>query len=301
MANNTKHWVEELFSPRFSAEDFLRESFEPELLMSEKRAKERASKKEEIYRAAVCEFQEKEKKKKKELLSKMIIRECCVQDHAVTAQHANCESCLKADNDSSTASKSGGHCLWNEKELNLLRAEMNKKHSEGACFNFQLSACKLEISELKAKQKETERDLEALKMALAASKREIECKRVLINQLKKDGDKREADLRTLRKYMQKNHAMVQELNTSMSKAREEVHHLQLQNSDLQQELCTSQQQQELKLLIASEKAKRQYDSQIKKLLREIETLKEERQVARHQHEQDVAELDLLRRLYILDK
>ncbi|XP_073494017.1 coiled-coil domain-containing protein 160 [Phyllobates terribilis] len=297
MANNTKHWVEELFSPRFNTEDFLRESFEPELLMSEKRAKERASTMEEIYRAAVCEFQEKEKRKKKKLMSEMIIRE----DQAVTAQHTTCESCLKRDIHSSTASENGGHCLWNEKELNLLRAEMNKKHSEGARFSFQLSACKLEISELKVKQKETERKLEALKMALAASKRENECKLVLINQLKKDGEKREADLRTLRKDMHKKHAMVQKLTTSMSKAREEVHHLQLHNTDLQQELNTLQHQQELKIIIASEKTKLQYDTQIKKLLREIETLKEERQVVRHQHAQDVAELDLLRRLYIHDK
>ncbi|KAM4021336.1 coiled-coil domain-containing protein 160 [Anomaloglossus baeobatrachus] len=301
MENNTKHWVEELFTPHFSAEDFLRESLEPELLLSEKLAKERAMKIETIYKAAVCEFQEKDKKKKRELLSKMIIHEPCVQDQSVTAQHATCRACLKADNACDTASNSSGHCLWSEKELNLLRAEMNKKHSEGARFNLQLRACKLEISELKAKQKETEKKLEALKVALAASKRENECKRVLINQLKKDGEKREADLQSLRKDVHKKHATVQGLTTSMSKAREEAYHLQLQNTDLQQELDTLRQQHKLKILIVSEKTKHEYDAQIKKLLREIETLKEERQLVRHQHDQDVAELNLLRRLYIHEK
>ncbi|XP_069798758.1 coiled-coil domain-containing protein 160 [Dendropsophus ebraccatus] len=301
MENSKKHWVEELFSPHFTAEDFLHGSFEPELLIMEKQGKERAQKVEAIYRAALCEFQEKEKKKKRDLLSKMIVRESLVQDLPAPAQHATCESYQKADNDSATTSNSSGYCIWNEKELNLLRSEMNKKHSEGAHFSLQLSACKLEISELKAKQKETERELEALKTALAASKRANECKSVLINQLKKEGEKKEADLQALRKDVHRKCAGVQELTTSLSKAAEEIRRLQLQNTDLQQELNTLQQRQELKVIIASEKTKLRYEGQIKKLLKEIETLKEERQLERHQHGQDVAELDLLRKLYINEK
>ncbi|XP_075690495.1 coiled-coil domain-containing protein 160 [Rhinoderma darwinii] len=301
MEKNKKHWVEELFSPRFSAEDFLHESFEPQLLISEKQAKERARKLKGIYKAAVCEFQEKEKQKKRELLSKLIIRESSMPDQPVVGQHATCESCQKADNDAATNSKSSGHCIWNEKELNLLRSEMNKKHSEGAHCNLQLSACKLEISELKAKQKETERELEALKVALAASKRANVCKSVLIIQLKKEGEKKEVDLRALRKEMHEKRVMAQELTMSLSKAREEIHHLQLQYTDLEQGLNTLQQQQELKIIIASEKTKLKYDAQIKKLLREKDTLKEERQMERHQRDQDVAELDFLRRLYIHEK
>ncbi|XP_040261380.1 coiled-coil domain-containing protein 160 isoform X2 [Bufo bufo] len=300
MQNNKKHWVEELFSPHFSAEDFLHGSFEPELLISEKQAKERARNVAEIYKTAVHDFQEKEKKKKRELLSKMIVQDS-VQDKAVPAQDATCESYQKEENGSATTSESNGHCIWNEKDLNLLRSEMNKKHSEGAHLNLQLRACKLEISELKAKQKKTERELEALKIALAASKRVNEYKNVLINQLKKEGEKKEADLQALRKDRHKKCMMVQDLTTSLSKATEEINHLQLQNTDLQQELNNLQQQQELKIIFASEKTKLKYESQIKKLCRETETLKEEMQLERHQHGQDVAELDLLRRLYIYGK
>ncbi|KAM3910740.1 PHD finger protein 6 isoform 2-T4 [Leptodactylus fuscus] len=296
MASSKKHWVEELFAPRFSAEDFLHESFEPELLISEKLAIERARKLEGIYKAALCEFQEKEKKR--ELLSKMITRESSVQEQAVPTQNATCE---KADNDSAATSKSSGHCIWNEKELNLLRSEMNKKHSEAAHSNLQLRACKLQISELKAKQKETERELEALKVALAGSKRANECKNVLINRLKKDGEKKEADLQALRKDLAEKCVLVQDLTTSLSKATSEMQHLHLQNTDLQQELQTLQQQQELQILIASEKTKLKYDAEIRRLQREKETLKEERQLERHQRDQDVAELDLLRRLYIHEK
>ncbi|XP_056395215.1 coiled-coil domain-containing protein 160 [Hyla sarda] len=296
MENNKKHWIEELFSPHFSAE-----SFEAELLISEKQAKERAQKVEAIYKDVLCEFQENETKKKRDLLSKMIIHESSVQDQPGPAQHATCESCQKANNDSASASKSSRYCIWNEKELNLLRSEMNEKHSEGAHLSLQLSACKLEISELKAKQKETERELEALKMALAASKRANECKRVLINELKKEGEKKEANLQALRKDMHKKCAVVQELTTSMSNAREEKRHLQLRNTELQQEMSTLQQQQQLKVIIASEKTKLRYDAQIKKLQQEIETLKEERRVERHQRGQDVAELEFLRKLYINEK
>ncbi|KAG8553361.1 hypothetical protein GDO81_003388 [Engystomops pustulosus] len=301
MENSKKHWVEELFSPRFTAEDFLHESIEPKLLISEKLAIERASKLEAIYRAALCEFQEKENRKKRELLSKMIVQESSVQDQAVPAQLATCEPCKKADNDSTAAAKSSVHCIWNEKELNLLRSEMDKKHSEGAHSSLQLAAYKLHTSELKAKQKETERELEALKMALAASKRANECKNVLIHQLKKEGEKKGADLQALRKDTHQKCDTVQDLTTRLSKAREEINHLQLQNSDLKQELNSIQQQHQLKIIIASEKAKLKYEAQMKKMQRELETLKEERLVESHQRAQDVAELDLLRRLYIHEK
>lgn len=304
MENNKKHWVEELFPPRFSAEDFLHESFEPDLTMLEKLAKERAIKVAEIYQSAVCDYQKKEKKKKRDLLSKMIIRESSMQDQQdqpAPAQHATCESCQKRNNESAPSGKGSGHCIWNETELNLLRSEMNKNHSGGAHFSLQLDACKLEISELKAKQKKTEKELEALKMALAASKRANECKSVLINQLKKEGEKKEADLQAARKDVHKKCVMVQDLSTSVSNASEEIRHLQLQNTDLQQELNTVKQQEDLKIIIASEKTKLKYDAQIKKLLREMETLKEERRMERHQRDQEVAELDLLRRLHIREK
>ncbi|XP_066435987.1 coiled-coil domain-containing protein 160 [Eleutherodactylus coqui] len=301
MEDHKKHWVEELFRPRFSAEDFLHESFEPELLISEKQAKERARKVEGIYKAAVCEFQEKEKKQKREFLSKMMIHESSAQNRAAPVQHATCESCHRANNDSATTSRSGAHCIWEEGELNLLRSQMNKTHSEGAQSSLRLRACKLQISELKVKQKETEQELEALKVALAASKRASECKSVLINQLKKEGEKKEADLQALRTDRHTKCVMVQDLTTSLSKAREDLHRLQLQNVDLQQELKTFQEQQELNLIIVAEKTKLKYDAQIKKSLREMETLKDERKMEKHQHDQDVAELNLLRRLYIHEK
>ncbi|XP_063793544.1 coiled-coil domain-containing protein 160 [Pseudophryne corroboree] len=274
MDTRKKHWVEELFSPRFSAQDFFHESFEPDLLTSEKVAKEKAKRVEGIYQAAVDKVQKEEKQKRKEILSKMIIRD---YDQADPAQSATCRYCQKLNTDSVTAVDGNNYCIWNEDELSLLRHEMNKNHSEGSRLKLQFSACKIEISELKAKQKETERELEALRLTLAASKRANECKSVLIKQIQKDGEKKDSDLQVLKKDLQGKCVMLSRLTRNLSRSREEIQDLQFQKQDLEQELKTLKLQQELRNDFAIENVKLQYEVKINKLLREIETIKEKRQ------------------------
>ncbi|XP_075042103.1 coiled-coil domain-containing protein 160 [Mixophyes fleayi] len=276
MDTKKKHWVEELFPPHFSAQDFFHESFEPDLLTSEKVTKEKAKRVEGIYQAAVGRFQKEEKQKRKELLSKMIIRDYDSDVQVAPAQNTTCISCKKLNTDSIPFISSNNHCIWNENDLSLLRHEMNKAHSDGAQLKLQFNACKLEISELKAKQKETERELEAVRMSLSASKRADECKSVLLKQMQKDGEKKDADLQVLKKDLHGKCVMLNGLTKSLSKSREEIQDLQLQKQDLEQELKTLRQQQELKNYIAIQNVKVQYDVQINRLLREIETVKGKR-------------------------
>lgn len=283
MEDQKKHWVEELFAPRFTAQDLFYETFEPDLLLSEKLAKERAKTVKGIYQAALRELKEDEKQKQKDKLSKLIIRdyESSNQKAPATAQNTTCASCQKSNvSSSTTVGDDNNRCIWSEHEINLLRHEMSKNHSEGTRLKLQLEACKLELSELKAKQKKTEQELEAARAELAASKRYAECKSVFLKQMQKDGLKKDAEIQFLKKDLQDRAGMLQNLTSSLYKARKEMQDLQLQNNDMEYELKTLRQQQGLQNIFAVENMKLQFSRKVNNLREEIESIKAEREKQR---------------------
>ncbi|CAI9549406.1 unnamed protein product [Staurois parvus] len=285
MEDKKKHWVEELFTPRFTAQDLLYETFEPDLLLSEKLAKERAQTVEGIYHAALGKLQEDEKRKRKDHLSKLIIHddETSGQKTPVTTQTTICASCQKLNRSSATTvGDDKKKCIWSEHELNLLRHEMSKKHSEETRLKLQLDTCMLQLSDLKAKQKKTEQELEAVRAELAASKRYAECKSVLLKQLQKDGLKKDAEVQFLKKDLQDKAGMLQNCTNSLQKARKETQDLQLQNNDLEDELKSLRQQQGLEKIFAVENMKLQFSRKVNKLREEIESIKAEREKQRPQ-------------------
>lgn len=280
MEEKKKHWVEELFAPRFTAQDLFYETFEPDLLLSEKLAKERAKTVKVIYQAALDELQEDEKQKRKDKLSKLIIRdyESSAQKTPATAQNTTCASCQKLNGSSATtAGVDNNRCIWSEQEINLLRHEMSKNHNEGTRLKLQLEACKLALSELKDKQTKTEQELEAAKAELAASKRYTECKSVFLKQMQKDGLKKDAEIEFLKKDLQDKAGMLQKLASSFHKARKEMQDLQLQNNDMEYELKTLRRQKGLENIFAVENMKLQFSRKVNKLREEIESVKAERE------------------------
>ncbi|KAM5145397.1 coiled-coil domain-containing protein 160 [Mantella aurantiaca] len=277
MEDKKKHWVEELFAPRFTAQDLFYDTLEPDLLLSEKLAKSRATKVEGIYQAALSKLQEDERQKRKENLSKLIIQdyESYAQKSPATAQSTTHASCPKTHSNSTDTADDINTCIWTEHELNLLRHEMNKKHNEGTRLKLQLDAYKLELSELKAKRKESDRELEAVRAELAASKRYAECKHVLVKQMQKDDDKKDAELQFLKKDLQDKAAMLHHLAHSYHKAKKEMQDMQMRNTDLEHELKSLRQQQGLDNIFAVENMKLKFSRKVNKLREEIESIKAE--------------------------
>ncbi|XP_018420902.1 PREDICTED: coiled-coil domain-containing protein 160 [Nanorana parkeri] len=276
MEDQKKHWVEELFTPRFTAQDLFYETFEPDLLLSEKLAKERAKAVQGIYQASLCKLQADEKLKRKETLCKRITQdyESSAQKKPTTTQSSTCAACQKL-NSNSTDTVGDNKCIWSEQELKLLRHEMNKTHSEGTQLKLQLDAYKLELSQLKAKQKETKRELEAVRAELAASKRYTESKSVLLKQMQKEGAKKDAELQFLKKDLQDKTLMVHNLTNGLQKARKGMQDLQLQNNDLEYELKSLKQQQGLENIFAVENMKLKFSRKVNKLRKEIDSITSE--------------------------
>ncbi|KAM4664124.1 coiled-coil domain-containing protein 160 [Discoglossus pictus] len=297
MEDEGKHWVETLFSPHFSAQDFFNLKFEPDQLISEKNAKERAKSVEQIYRAALVRSQEEEKLQRKEYLSKLIIQDSDSTKELEPVAGVQ-ETCACGRRITSSVSSAGDNTdlgIWTGNDLNLLRHEMNKKQSEAAHLKLQLSACKLEISELNAKYKNAEKELEALKNAFVISKKENLCKYVQLDQMEKDSRKKDDGIQDLRKELYENYVKLRSANKHLINAQEEIQDLQLKNKDLEAELKTLKQQQELKNTAAIEKVKVKCNVEMKKLLREIDSVKEELSNEKALHARDKMALELLRK------
>ncbi|XP_072286547.1 coiled-coil domain-containing protein 160 [Pyxicephalus adspersus] len=279
MEDQKKHWVEELFAPHFTTKDLFYETFEPDILLSERVAKERAKKVEGIYQAALCKLQEDEKQERKKRLSRMIIQDykSSAQETPTAAQSITCASCQNLITSSSKTVGAPDSCIWSEHELNLLRQEMNKKHSEGIQLKLQLDACKLELSELKTKRKETEQELEALRAELAASKRYTECKNVFLKHMQKEDAKKDAEIQFLKKDQRDKVNMLHNLTNSLQQTRREMQDLQLQNNDLEYEVKSLRQQQGLENIFAVENMKLKFSRKVNRLREEIEFIKAEKE------------------------
>ncbi|XP_053330024.1 coiled-coil domain-containing protein 160 [Spea bombifrons] len=299
MAEEKKHWVEELFPPHFSADDFLYQTFEPETLTSEKFAERRAKTLQNIYQNALQKTQQEEEERRRELLSKRIVRAYDLHvtetkpEQSNANQHETCRVCGGVNTSPPRSAESNG--IWSSVELNVLRQEINRSQSEEARLKLKFDAYMNEMSELKAKYSKTLEELEAAKEALSISKRENECRKTQIKQFEKDLPRKEATIQDLRKDLHGKCVQVSSLNKLLAKAREDVQELQLKNKDFQQEMNTLKQQQELKNAISTEKLKLKYNVEINKLQKQIEILKEELTCKSAQHARDLIALDLLRK------
>ncbi|XP_030065513.1 coiled-coil domain-containing protein 160 [Microcaecilia unicolor] len=298
------HWVEKLFSPHFSAQDFLEQAHKPEASASEKLARERAKRVEEIYNTAVKKFQEEKKLKAKRFNSSLIVSDCEPKlteeskTHLITKRERNNACCGDANISFSTEECSKDIedcCVWNKRELVILRQEMTRKHCEGFSQRMQLSAMKLELADIKVRCKKAEEDMENMERKLAKSRRETKCKVVLLEQTQKDILKKNLELRVLKEELEEKSLNVNNLNRDLLNARKEIQELSQRNQDLQQELKTLKQDHELTSMTATEKAKLQFELEIKKLHREIDTCEKELNAEKLQHARDLKALELLRK------
>ncbi|KAM8952364.1 coiled-coil domain-containing protein 160 [Pelodytes ibericus] len=301
MEGEKKHWVEELFSPNFSAEDFFHLTFEPDQLPSEKLAERRAKAVEKIYHASLQKSRQEEKENRRKSFSRLIVQDYELHvpeknikhKQSTPDQQATCGLCGKSStNPSSTANND---CIWDGNELSILRQEMSKNQSIETHLKIQLDACNLEIAELKAKYSKTLQKLDNMKSLFATVKRENECKTILINVMQKDLPKKDAAILALKKDLHGKCVQISSVNKHLNKARGDFQELQLKNKDLKQEIMTLKQQQELTNAALIEKLRLEHNVEINNLQREIKVIKEEKNSDKMQHARDVIALDLLRK------
>uniref|UniRef100_A0A8C5WC31 Uncharacterized protein n=1 Tax=Leptobrachium leishanense TaxID=445787 RepID=A0A8C5WC31_9ANUR len=301
MQDNKKHWVEELFSPHFTADDFLYQTFEPDQLASEKLAEKRAKTVEAIYHSVLQKTHEEEKVKRKAFLSDIIVRdyelsppeEMRVLHDPATEQYGACRSCGKVN--LSSSANNDNRCIWDGNDLNILRHEINRSQAENARLKIHLDAGNHEASELKEKNSKTVQELEDVKASLSVSKREDKCKNVLITQLQRNLPKKDAAIQGLRKDLHGKCVEANGLHKHLAEAKEEIQGLQLKNKDLERELTNLKRRQELTIATLEEKLKLKYHLEICKLHREIQTAKDETTSEKLQHARDLNALDLLRK------
>ncbi|XP_014380148.2 coiled-coil domain-containing protein 160 [Alligator sinensis] len=304
LEEESKHWVEKLFAPHFTAQDFFSRVYQLESLMSEKLAFERAKRVEEIYNMAIIKFQEEKGLKRKESLSKLIVREA--EPNLVGAkiniskeETEGDSACCGAGNldvgTEESLKETEGHCIWNAKELAALRQEMHKNHLEGVSLKLQLSSLNAELGELTAKYKKIEMDFENAEQELLNLKKEVRCKTFQLEQIERDSLKKDLELQALKQDLHEKSAHIRSLNEELLQAREEIQNLELKNKDLQQEFMKLKQQQELGNKTTIEKVKMQYGVEIRKIKRELESVKIELSAERVSRTRSCKALERLRK------
>ncbi|XP_005990428.1 coiled-coil domain-containing protein 160 [Latimeria chalumnae] len=301
-----QHWVEELFPPHFNVEDLLGGKSH-HFLISEKLASDRAKRVEEIYSVAVKQFQEEQKLKQKEYISKMTVREykmdlCQTEKDSKgwqnTAEEKRAINCKRSD--MLTSVEEGikeieNHCIWTDQELALLRQAMFRKDLEGHFLKTQLLAMKTELENLKAKYKNLEDDLETKDRKLSESKQEMHCRTVHLEQIERENLKKDFELQTLKKDLQERSASMRVLNKELRQIKIQIQDLHFKNKELAQELKKLKQQHESEKLKMMEDVKIQYSLKVKKLQKEVETIKIELNTEKLQHARHISALEVLRK------
>ncbi|KAM7160791.1 coiled-coil domain-containing protein 160 isoform 2-T2 [Macrochelys suwanniensis] len=303
MENKGEHWVEKLFSPHFSAQDFFSQAYQPESLMFEKLALARAKRVEEIYNRAIKKCQEGKRLERKECFSKLIVRE--YEPNIVGAKiniskketegDSACCGAGNLDVGTEESLKKTESSIWNAKELADLQQEMHKNHVEGVSLKLQLSTLNAELVELKAKYKKIQVDFENAEQELLNSKKEVRCKNTQLQQIQKDSLKKDFELQDLKQHLHEKSANIRSLNEELLQARKEIQSLDLKNKDLQQEVKKLKQQHDLGNKASIEKVKLHYDLKIRNIQKELEAVKSELSDEKLLHAKNVKALEILRK------
>ncbi|XP_069468928.1 coiled-coil domain-containing protein 160 isoform X1 [Ambystoma mexicanum] len=297
-----EHWVERLFSPHYSVQDFFDEPCQTESLSSEKQCMERAKRVEKIYNLTTKKIQEEEKRKRKDYISKQIVHESRPKPSGKDADNKNVKTIYRGtplySGDSNFGSGTEDHedtCIWTAKELAVLQREMSKKGREVESQRIQLISLNAEIAELKGKLKKTEEAYEKAERDLVLSNRKTTCYAISMQQLEKENFKKDLELQVVREELKEKSKTISSLNKDLQKAKMDIQSLVLQNKDYQKQAIELKQQQEIRNLAFKEKEKLQYRLHLKKMNQEIEAIREEMNHEKLQHARNLGALDLLRK------
>ncbi|XP_060105539.1 coiled-coil domain-containing protein 160 [Heteronotia binoei] len=303
METSNQHWVETLFSPHFSQDDFLNQTHQPQPLICEKLNLERGGKMKELYNMEMTKFQEESRFHSKDFPSKLVKKhEPSVAGTKInnskeeTGGDSACwgSANLDAGSEESTE-ETGGHCIWNAKEFAALRKEMHKEHSESIFLKFQLSFLKTELVRLKAKCKKLVAEFDQTKQELSISRKEALCKTAQLEQIQKQSFKKDAKFEALQQELHQKSESLRSLNADFQEARGEILHLNLQKKDLQEALKKLKEQHHFENKLSVEKVKQHYDAEIRKIQRELQDAKRELDEEKATNAQNAKALEMLKK------
>lgn len=282
MESSDQHWLERLFPPRFSSEDFLSQSHEPDPLICEELASERARRLAGIYNMALVKFNEERTSSRKEPVSKLVVTEfepgLAGTKGDISKEESEGDSACWGPTNSEAESKGStgeteGHCIWKAREFATLREEMHKEHLQSISLKLQLSLLKEELAGLKAKCKHLVAEFEAAKEELSRSQKEILCQGAQIGHLQKQSLRKDSTIKALKQEIQKKSTTIDSLKGDLHWARGETLRLGLIRKDLQQELKELKEQQDFKAKLAAEKATLPYEAERRQMQRDLEDAK----------------------------
>nr|XP_056715189.1 coiled-coil domain-containing protein 160 [Euleptes europaea] len=306
MESSNLHWVETLFSPHFSQDDFLNQAHHPKPLICEKMNIERTSKIKELYSMAMTNFQEESRFHSKDSPSILVKKH---EPSLVGTKINNSKEETGGDsaywgsaNLDSGSEKSieetEGHCIWNAKEFAALKEEMHKEHSESSFLKLQLSFLKTELVQLKDKCKKLVAEFDQTKQELSISRRETLCKTAQLEQIQKQSFKKDTKIEALQQELHEKSASLRSLTADLQQARGEILHLNLHRKDLQQELKKLKEQCHFENKLSAEKVKLQCEAEIRKIQRELEDAKRELDAEKATNAQNAKALEMLKKHFL---
>ncbi|XP_068930204.1 coiled-coil domain-containing protein 160 isoform X1 [Petaurus breviceps papuanus] len=303
METNGKHWVEKLFIPCFTPQDFFKQANQPEPF-SQQLAFDQAKGVEEMYNLAIQKFQEEKKFKRKEFISPLIEPE---SEPKLTERKINISKKQPERNSAcwdaadlnvgteESPMRTEGHCIWNAKELAALRQETQKSHAEGISQKIQLCFLNAELEELNAKYRKIEADFENAERELLKSKREISFKTLHLQAAQKDSLRKDRELQALKNDISEKSINVKNLSEALLQAKQLIQKLDLENKDLKEVVKKLKQQIEAGNAALREKVKLHYKFEMKKIQRELEVVKNELKTEKFLHARNNKALELLRK------
>ncbi|XP_042333781.1 LOW QUALITY PROTEIN: coiled-coil domain-containing protein 160 [Sceloporus undulatus] len=293
MKVSDQHWLERLFPPRFSEEDFFTQVHQPEPLICEKMSLERAKRREELYNVAKAKLQEGHGLQRERSPSILMINEDKSNLEEKKMQK------LKEERESIAESGETGGMSLERKRICSFKARV----VQGAfrkCL-FQLSFLKAELGELKAKCKKLVTESEQVKDELSYSRKAVLCKDAQLEQVQGQNVKKDATIEALRRDLHEKSENTRVLKAELQKAQEEILHLDLDKKDLQLELKKLKEQQDFERKLAVEKVKLCYDMEVRKIEKELEDAKRELSTAKSLDAKNAKALEVLKKHFFQAK
>uniref|UniRef100_A0A670K5G6 Coiled-coil domain containing 160 n=1 Tax=Podarcis muralis TaxID=64176 RepID=A0A670K5G6_PODMU len=267
MESSNQLWLERLFPPHFSKVDFFSGSHQPEPLICEKFALERARRTEQIYnKTAKASFHEDQQFQRKGSPSKLLVSE----------QELNLWGRKREREKIQDFRVSAIGEWWSFSDgRNWLRGNWVFPEGKNISLKIQVSLLKAELVELKAKYKTLVAESEQAMQELSDYRTEAWCKTGWLEQIQRQRFERDSKIEVFKQGLLEKSDSIRSLKEELKQRRGEVTHLKLQKKDLQEELEEFRERQDFQNKLLTENMKLCHDMEMRKIQKELEDAKGE--------------------------
>ncbi|XP_078288212.1 coiled-coil domain-containing protein 160-like isoform X2 [Rhinoraja longicauda] len=280
-----QHWVQQLFPPRFCAEDLFVGDHSQVLLLSERFAASRAKQIKHIYQQEIRHFHQEKKSKRKSHVAGLIVHEPSPTNDQIGQNHLQLH---ESHNSCQTPTHGKEELCIPSTEKQAMCGNM-----EQCKMRAQLALAQTQIAELKANYKELAESLEMKGGQLRQAQQELQGRALKDNLNVQEIHAKEFQIKRLGEDL-RNQLM------TVSKLRSEVHKTKLKSQELQrnkERLLSSWEQQalchQLEKAVLMEKIKEQSATDLKKLQMELDDVTAELRAEKCHSARNKKDLELL--------